>query len=81
MIYVVIDTINSMMMMMMKSSAVHVHNTRSADNFHLSFFHYTLRLNRIRHAGPRIWNNLPHDLKVACSLSCYMYRSYILVVV
>jgi len=52
-----------------KSSAVHVHNTRSADNFHLSFSHSTLRLNSIRHAGPGIWNNLPHDRKVACFLS------------
>jgi len=48
-----------------KSSAVHVHNSSIADNFHLSFSHSTLRLNSIRHAGPRIWNNLPQDLKVA----------------
>jgi len=54
-----------------KNSVVHVHNTRSAENFHLSFSHYTLRLNSIRHAGSPIWNNLPHDLKVACSLSVF----------
>jgi len=55
-----------------KSSAIHVHNTRSANNFHLSFSHSTLRLNSIRNAGPRIWNNLPHDLKVACSLYVFI---------
>jgi len=52
-----------------KHSAVHVHNTRSADNFSLSVSHS--RLNSIRHVGPRIWNNFPHDLKVACSLSVF----------
>jgi len=57
-----------------KSSAVRVHNTRSADNFHLVFSHSTLRLNSVRHAGPRIWNNLPHDLKVACSLSVFIRK-------
>jgi len=48
-----------------KYSAVHVHNTMNADNLYLSFSHSTLRLNSIRHAGPRIWNNLAYDLKVA----------------
>jgi len=58
------------------SSAVHVHNTRSADNFHLSFSNSTLRLNSIRHAGPRrsIWNNLPHDLKVVSSLYVFIRK-------
>jgi len=50
------------------NSAVHVHNTRSADDFHLSCSYSTLRLNNIRHAGPHIWNNLLYGLKVACSL-------------
>jgi len=57
-----------------KSSAVHAHNTRSANNFPLSFSHSTLRLSSIRHTGPRIWNNLPHDLKVACSLSEFIRK-------
>jgi len=57
-----------------KSSAVHVHNTRSADNFHLVFSHSTLRLNSVRHAGPRIWNNLPRDLKVAHSLPVFIRK-------
>jgi len=47
-----------------KISTVHVHNTRSADNFHLSLSNSTLRQNSIRHAGLRIWNNLSYDLKV-----------------
>jgi len=57
-----------------KSLAVHVHNTRSADNFHLSFSHSTLRLNSIRQAGPRILNNLPHDLKLVCSLYVFIRK-------
>jgi len=40
----------------------------------LSFSHATLRLNSIRHAGPRTWNNFPHDLKVACSLSVFIRK-------
>jgi len=55
-----------------------VHSTMSADNFHLglSFSHTiaTLRQSSIRHAGPRIWNNLPYDLKVACSLSVFIRK-------
>jgi len=52
----------------------HVYYTGSADNFHLSLSHATLRVNSIRHTGPRIWNNLPHDLKVACSLSEFIRK-------
>jgi len=54
-----------------KYSAIHVHNTRSADNFHSSFSvtqDSSLGLNSIRHAGPRTLNNLPYDLKITCSL-------------
>jgi len=40
----------------------------------ISFSHSTLRLSSIRHAGPRIWNNLSHDLKVACSLSAFIRK-------
>jgi len=57
-----------------KNSAIYFHNTRSADNFRLSFSHSTLRLNSIRHAGPRFWNDLPHDLKVACYLSVGLFN-------
>ena len=54
-----------------KNSTVHHHNTRSADNFHLSFSHTTLRLNCIKNAGPRIWNSLSNDLKSSCSLHVF----------
>jgi len=54
-----------------KNSTVHHHNTRSADNLHLSFSHTTLRLQCIKNAGPRIWNALPDDLKTSCSLNVF----------
>jgi len=63
-----------------ESSAVHVHNTRSAVNFHVSLSLSALRLNSIRHAGPRIWNNLPYDLKEACCLSVFIRKMKFLLI-
>jgi len=58
-----------------KNSAFHVHNTRCAVNFYLSFTYSIFRLNSIRLAGPRIWNNLPHDLKVG-TIFFVSFQSY-----
>jgi len=44
------------------------------------YFHSTLRLNSIRQAEPLIWNNLPHDLKVACSLSVFIRKMKFLLI-
>jgi len=50
------------------------------DNIYISFFQSTLRLNSIKHAGPRVWNNLPRDLKVACSLSAFILKIKLLLI-
>jgi len=51
-----------------KNSATHVHNN---NHNHQPLFHFTLRLNSVIQAGSCISNNLPHDLKLACSLSVF----------
>ena len=61
-----------------KNSTIHLHNTRSADNLHLSFSNTALRLNSIKNAGPRIWNSLPNYLKMACSLPVFNYKTKLL---
>jgi len=58
-----------------QSSAVHVHNNTGVPITSIYLFPYYIKTEQcIRHAGPRIRNNLSHDLKVACSLSVFIRK-------
>jgi len=54
-----------------RNSAVHRHNTRQSDKFHMVAAKSAKKLNTIKHFGPRHWNNLPHDIKLASTLSLF----------
>jgi hypothetical protein len=54
-----------------KNSTIHRHNTRHADNLHLPFSNTVVRFISIKSRGPRVWNALADDLKLACSLAVF----------
>ena len=55
--------------MFVRNSAIHRHNTRQSDKFHMVAVNSAKKLNTIKHFGPRYWNNLPLDIKLAATLN------------
>ena len=53
--------------MFVRNSAIHRHNTRQSDKFHMVAVNSAKKLNTIKHFGPRYWNNLPLDIKFAAT--------------
>ena len=51
--------------MFTKNSSIHHHNTRQLDNFHRVAANNAIKLNTIKHFGPRYWNSMPSDIKLA----------------
>ena len=54
-----------------KNNEIHLYNTRSSDNFHLTNPRTTLAQRSIKHNGPDVWHSLPIDIKHRTLISSF----------